>query len=321
MEWSNVRATGKRGMTRWLALTQRWLHIRKAALAGRRLAKVLAVHFTPYADKAPFPELSMASFSKAWRQYCRHYFPQLFDMCVANRDQTQVCVTFERAAAIPNIKLVKTHSSGAQAHAAAGIMDQSSKLDVDQFEGNFTVQTTGSLSEQTTLDPDFVLIIAGRMLVVIHEPINAPGPVLAILSSGHRLVVAPGTRIGMYTIELTIMFGQSFLNYRCLDFIHQEEASLELKVYAIWKGAALSYPLWMASLGNEVAKMTQGWTRKTLRKMADDMVVRRPWLIYKADYESIAPSVAFSRVTWHSRASESTRERSSSSSCNCNRQS
>ena len=40
-------------------------------------------------------------------------------------------------------------------------------------------------------------------------------------------------------------------------------------------GAALSDPLWMASLGNKVAKMMQGWTCEALRKVADDMVVKR----------------------------------------------
>lgn len=107
------------------------------------------------------------------------------------------------------------------------------------------------------LDPGFFLVIVGRVLVVIHNSTKAPGPVLAILSSGHRLVVAPGKRIGMYTNKPTIMFGQSFLDYWCLDFIHQEEASLELKVYPIRMGAALSDPLWMVSLGNEQAVMAQ----------------------------------------------------------------
>jgi hypothetical protein len=227
---------------------------------GEEVVQVSAVHFCPYADEAPFPELSMALFSKAWRQYCRHYFPRLFAICVAGSNQTRVCTRFERATAMPNIQPVEIHSSGAQARAAAGIMDQFIKLGVDRFEGNSIGQTAGSLSEQTILDPGFFLVIAGRMLVVIHNPINAPGPVLAILPLGHRLVVAPGSRIGMYTIEPTIMFGQSFLDYRCLDFIHREEASLELKAYAIWMGAALSDPLWMASLGNKVAKMMQGWT-------------------------------------------------------------
>jgi predicted amino acid dehydrogenase len=40
-------------------------------------------------------------------------------------------------------------------------------------------------------------------------------------------------------------------------------------------GAALSDPLWMASLGNEQAVMVQEWTREALQKMADDMVVKR----------------------------------------------
>jgi hypothetical protein len=149
-----------------------------------------------------------------------------------------VCAKFEKATAMPNIQPVESHSSGVQAHAAAGIMDQSSKLDVDRFEGNFIVQTAGSLSEQTTLDPGSFLVIAGRMLVVIHNPINASDLVLTILSLGHRLVVAPGTRISMYTIKPTIMFGQSFLDYRCLDFILREEASLELKVYPILDGCS-----------------------------------------------------------------------------------
>lgn len=217
----------------------------------------------------------MDSFNKAWQQYCRHYFPQLFDMCVANRDQMRVCATFEKATAMPNIQPIKIHNSEAQAHATADTLDQPSKLDVDRSEGNSIVQTAGSLSEQTILDPGFFLVIAGRMLVVIDNPINAPGLVLAILSSGHQLVAAPGTRIGMYTIGPTIMFGQSFLNYRCLDFIHREEASLELKVYPIWMGAALPDPLWMASLGHEQAVMAQEWTREALQKMADDMVVKR----------------------------------------------
>ncbi|KAG7528311.1 hypothetical protein FFLO_06251 [Filobasidium floriforme] len=228
-----------------------------SALAGRRLAKVLAVHFSPYVNKAPFPELSMASFSKAWRQYCRHFFPRLFAICVAGPDQTRVCIRVERATAMPNIQPVKIHSSEAQAHAAPGIMDRSSKLNVERFEGNFVIQTAGSFSEQTTLDPAFFLVIAGCMLVVIYNSINTPGPVLAILSSGHQLVATTGTRIGMDTIKPTFMFGQSFLDYRCLDFIHREEASLELKAYAIWMSAAPSNPLWMASLGHEVAKMTQ----------------------------------------------------------------
>lgn len=291
----------------------------RSALAGRRLPKVLAVHFTPYADKVPFPGSSMDSFNKAWQQYCRHYFPQLFDMCVANRDQMRVCATFEKATAMPNIQPIEIHSSEVQTHATADTLDQPSKLGVDRFEGNSIGQTAGSLSEQTILDPGFFLVVAGRMLVVIHNPTNAPGPVLAILSSGHRLVATPGTRIGMYTIEPTIMFGQLFLDYWCLDFIYREEASLELKAHPIWMGAALSNPLWMASLGNEQAVMAQEWTWEALQKMADDMVAERPWLDYKEEHESIPPSVAFSRVTWH-RARLSTRERSSSS-CNCNRQS
>lgn len=66
----------------------------------------------------------------------------------------------------------------------------------------------------------------------------------------------------MYTIRPTIVFAQSFLDYRCLDFIYRKEASLELKAYACWMGANLSKRLWMASLGNEVVEVAQGWTRQ-----------------------------------------------------------
>lgn len=86
------------------------------------------------------------------------------------------------------------------------------------------MQTAGNLCEQIMLDPSFFLVIAGRVLVVVHDPINDPGLVLAMLFSDHRLVVTPGTRIVMYTIEPTIMFAQLFLDYQCLDFIHKEEA-------------------------------------------------------------------------------------------------
>lgn len=192
---------------------------------------------------------------------------------------------------MPNIQPVEIHSSGARAHAAPGIMDRSSKLDIERFEGNLIVMTAGGLSEQTMPDPGFYLVIAGRVLVVIQDPINAPGPVMAVLSSGHRLVVAPGTKIGIYAIEPTIMFSQAFLDYRCIEFIHREDASLELKAYAIWMGEALSDRLWMAYLGDEKVEIAQRWTREALQKMADDMVAKRPWLEYKPEHEGIGLEV------------------------------
>lgn len=249
------------------------------------------MHFRPDTGEAPFPESSLDSFSKAWRQYCRHVCPRVFAVCVAGPDQMCVCVRSERATAMPNIQPVEIHSSGARAHAAPGIMDRSSKLDIERFEGNLIVMTAGGLSEQTMPDPGFYLVIAGRVLVVIQDPINAPGPVMAVLSSGHRLVVAPGTKIGIYAIEPTIMFSQAFLDYRCIEFIHREDASLELKAYAIWMGEALSDRLWMAYLGDEKVEIAQRWTREALQKMADDMVAKRPWLEYKPEHEGIGLEV------------------------------
>lgn len=230
------------------------------------------------------PGFSPVAFSRMWHLHCHHWQPELLSVCLSGTEQTQVeCRSRKHSmASFPEDPI--THSSGARCHMGARLIED---LEDDSFHGFVRVMTAGFLQEYAYPDASLLRILAGRILVIVHNPaagLDATQPVFCVASAGDRVIFRPGIRWTVYAIEPTILSYQAFLDYRCLELSVREAATIESQASAVYMALALLDPIWTATLdlGDERYLHTLRVAAKQIMdRLVSSLIAKHPQLADK----------------------------------------